>query len=1858
MRNRFFRNLLLAVVLVIGLFGSIFLGADNVTAVSAETTTTNIPVVEVKTILPYINESTVRQFADYDDIGNSLTGTSWTDYVYYIDSEEVGLLSSVQVTHNQGYTYSVVKNEYSRVQTGTTGWGPFKVPVYSDWALVEGSPSTVASGSFKVALYSEVTLKTNTNDVDEGISATATIDSSKVYYGDNATITFDRIEDYDVFVSVGGTESKIEEGNTYTLENVTKNTTVTVRYAKSTNNKLIVDTNTLSGVTLKVNGTKITSRNAEMVIVEGANVTIEATPNKNYVINAINCSGVALANEVEAPNFSHTFVAGARQTYAIVVDAEYTGNHINVDTNVTGLVSLKVNDSAISILNKSVEVASGATVTITATPDNKHLISAITCNGVALENTAEYPNYSATFVAGANQQYAIAVETFDASNTLTVVGEGATINGGSSLARDKEVKLTLNPSDNRYIVDFNINVDGAQVVRTKGNVEFTFTTGVKENYVIEYTTDTMFNADESNVNINVYDVMLMLDGDEFAKKVVYEALLNDAFHVNFDIDIADVKFEYLAGVYTLNLKDAFTFIPDLAYHIIPEEIDIDLYYAIDATNPADLDKDAVCEYIYNYICDNFSLVADYITLDNIKNNLSDVIVDGIISSMHLFGSAGDETVKLTYVGNDYYQASKLECKILATDLREEIAFDVNQTVTVPYGSYTNNSEIIDLILADKMGIVSLTGEQILGLNETLKIQTNTVGKDVGTHTVTLIFPDSNFYYKGNTIEITINVIKAKVDVNVNNNILNYEVTANGGVTKADIFSITPDVVIDNNVVDYVYFVMGLDVVNGELIVNIDLTKIKSYDTQIEQSIIDTAIKAALKLTDSENDGLSLVEFVDFAQNLSKIMGVDGVDVDNAYIGKLTELLAQADKTINLRLQIVYDESANIVPQNPGVYLVGVVTTDSNYNIGADAGYLVITPDIIDVRFANDTNNNNLKMFKFNGTSQEMIAEAYDYDNQVAEGNMYYYYVGIQLNGQFYASSVAPVHTGSYSVFALFSNHKEGGLPSQVGFAVGAMVIVPNGKAEMSAEDVTVCANGDEHNIDFEVEEGFDYAIAVRDGHKVNIILPRKWNVEWLEEKVNTISDRIDSVYSLLETYLPDCYFAEIQTKLDALIEKYNITTITINRVLPSEVGEYEITIIAFQIDYELNFATATLTIKEHNLIAHEGKAPTCTEFGWNEYFTCEDCSYTTYEVIDALGHTEVLDNAVAANCTETGLTEGSHCGVCGETLVAQEIIQALGHTEVTDSAVAPTCTATGLTEGAHCSVCNEVLVAQEVVDELGHTASDWTLVSGATCTTKGSEHKVCTVCNEELETRDIEKVAHQMQLTNIISANCSVNGRKDYTCKNCNHKEYETINALGHTAGEWTEVTAPTCTAKGSEHKVCTVCNEELETKEVSALGHTEVADNAVAPTCEDTGLTAGSHCSVCSEVLVAQEIVDALGHNASDWIVVTAPSCTVKGSEHKVCTVCNEELETRDIEKVAHDLVHYEAEIPTCTEFGWDEYDACENCTYSTYEKINALGHAVVVDNAVSATCTATGLTAGSHCSRCNEVLVAQGTTPIVAHNFGEMYVETPATATTDGRYAQVCSECGFAVYQTISAYGDREVANIEITTGNEGKASVDTNSVNTALKDAIETGKNEVVVTVGNSAVTNVEMATTSLQQIVTADSSLTIDTAEIHATFNKDALATIIAGANGSNNIEFGLELIALEDLNSTQRNALSDKKVSSVFSAKVICGDDTVSNFGVGKVEVRLPFELAEGKTAADYRIAYVSDNGTIEELVTTYVDGELVVELGHFSEYVVLDITEDEVRMSTAVIVALAVLGAVAAFAVIGIAVAVRKERKR
>ena len=136
-------------------------------------------------------------------------------------------------------------------------------------------------------------------------------------------------------------------------------------------------------------------------------------------------------------------------------------------------------------------------------------------------------------------------------------------------------------------------------------------------------------------------------------------------------------------------------------------------------------------------------------------------------------------------------------------------------------------------------------------------------------------------------------------------------------------------------------------------------------------------------------------------------------------------------------------------------------------------------------------------------------------------------------------------------------------------------------------------------------------------------------------------------------------------------------------------------------------------------------SPTCISKGVKTYnCSVSGCTVTKTEEIAALGHKVVKDSAVAATCTKTGLTEGSHCSVCNTVIKKQETIKALGHKTITDAAVAATCTKTGLTAGSHCSVCKTVITAQSTIPALGHD------FSGSMCNnTDGTISFKCIRCD-------------------------------------------------------------------------------------------------------------------------------------------------------------------------------------------------------------------------------------------------------------------------------------------------------------------------------------------------------------------------------------------------------------------------------------------------------------------------------------------------------------------------------------------------
>ncbi len=383
---------------------------------------------------------------------------------------------------------------------------------------------------------------------------------------------------------------------------------------------------------------------------------------------------------------------------------------------------------------------------------------------------------------------------------------------------------------------------------------------------------------------------------------------------------------------------------------------------------------------------------------------------------------------------------------------------------------------------------------------------------------------------------------------------------------------------------------------------------------------------------------------------------------------------------------------------------------------------------------------------------------------------------------------------------------------------------------------------------------------------------------------------------------------------------------------------------------------------------------TCTVDG-SKTRACTVCGNTETEKISAKGHTEVVDEAVSPDCENAGLTEGSHCSVCGEIIVAQEEVSALGHsyqTEitsptcedkgfttyncsvcgdkyvadyvdalghkiVTDKAVFPDCENTGLTEGSHCSACGEIIVAQEEVPALGHTESEAVKENeiNPDCENDGSYDSVvyCAVCGEEISR------------TKVVVA------------------------ADGHSYE--TETTAPDCESEGYTTYVCIECGDRYVSDYVSAFGHTEVIDDALAPTCKETGLTEGKHCTVCGKVTLAQETVPALGHTEETTTVDA--TCDENGLVKTVCTVCGETI---------------------------------------SEETLPALGHSVVEDSAVEPDCVNTGLTRGSHCSVCGEVIESQSVLPANGHSEGAIVIENEIypDCVNKGYYESVvyCGYCG----------------------------------------------------------------------------------------------------------------------------------------------------------------------------------------------------------------------------------------------------------
>ena len=100
----------------------------------------------------------------------------------------------------------------------------------------------------------------------------------------------------------------------------------------------------------------------------------------------------------------------------------------------------------------------------------------------------------------------------------------------------------------------------------------------------------------------------------------------------------------------------------------------------------------------------------------------------------------------------------------------------------------------------------------------------------------------------------------------------------------------------------------------------------------------------------------------------------------------------------------------------------------------------------------------------------------------------------------------------------------------------------------------------------------------------------------------------------------------------------------------------------------------------------------------------------------------------------------------------------------------------------------------------------------------------------------------------------------------------------------------------------------------------------------------------------------------------VIAATCTTGGFTINTCSVCGEKTITARVNALGHDLTHHDAQAATCSEIGWEAYDTCSRCDYTTYEEIPATGHTLSHVNSTPASCTEAGVKAHYHCSVCGK--------------------------------------------------------------------------------------------------------------------------------------------------------------------------------------------------------------------------------------------------------------------------------------------------
>ena len=183
------------------------------------------------------------------------------------------------------------------------------------------------------------------------------------------------------------------------------------------------------------------------------------------------------------------------------------------------------------------------------------------------------------------------------------------------------------------------------------------------------------------------------------------------------------------------------------------------------------------------------------------------------------------------------------------------------------------------------------------------------------------------------------------------------------------------------------------------------------------------------------------------------------------------------------------------------------------------------------------------------------------------------------------------------------------------------------------------------------------------------------------------------------------------------------------------------------------------------------------------------------------------------------------------------------------------------------------------------------------------------------------------------------------------------------------------------------------------------------------------------------------------------APTCTEIGwNEYDACQREGCTYTTKvELPALKHKLVHHDAKAPTCTEIGWDEYDTCSRCDYTTYQEIPALKHDLVHHDAKAPTCTEIGWNEYDACQREGCDYTTKVEIPAAGHDYTEKVVKP--TCGKGGYTLHTCKKCN-------DSYKDHQTKTLlhwygEWTSNGDG-----THSATCKRKDCKHVGKTECAI------------------------------------------------------------------------------------------------------------------------------------------------------------------------------------------------------